>query len=146
MILYTVGFAFSLNKETVVLIKKNKPEWQSGKLNGVGGKVEGSEKTIDCMIREFQEEAGIYVPDWDHFATLTDESEYTVYMYRTLLSYARIDQCKTMTDEEIILCYIKDLDLSRGIKNLQWVLPLALSDDEDLPLYMIKNIYEDMEM
>ncbi len=37
------GFLFDESRERVVLIKKQKPEWQSGRLNGVGGKIEPGE-------------------------------------------------------------------------------------------------------
>jgi len=49
-----VGFCFTLNQQLVVLILKNKPEWQRGKLNGVGGKIkiDTDESPLDAMVRE----------------------------------------------------------------------------------------------
>jgi len=44
----------------VLLIRKNKPIWQAGALNGVGGKVEAGEAPVDAMTREFYEEAGVH--------------------------------------------------------------------------------------
>lgn len=35
---YVVGFQFARRGNLVTLIRKNHPEWQAGKLNGVGGK------------------------------------------------------------------------------------------------------------
>ena len=35
---YVVGFMFSPDKQFVALIRKNRPEWQAGKLNGIAGK------------------------------------------------------------------------------------------------------------
>jgi hypothetical protein len=37
---YVCGFMFANDFTEVALIRKNKPEWQRGKLNGIGGKVE----------------------------------------------------------------------------------------------------------
>ena len=37
---YVTGFLFSPDKKSVVLINKNRPAFQVGKLNGVGGKIE----------------------------------------------------------------------------------------------------------
>lgn len=54
----------------VALIRKIKPEWQNGLLNGIGGKIEPGEYPLGAMIREFQEEAGLYILDWQHFATM----------------------------------------------------------------------------
>ncbi len=39
MKLYVVGFMFTEDEKQVVLIEKKRPEWQAGKLNGVGGKI-----------------------------------------------------------------------------------------------------------
>jgi 8-oxo-dGTP diphosphatase len=64
---YVLGFMFDQSGENVVLIEKNKPEWQKGKINGVGGKVEPNESfAISAMVREFEEETGVetIVSDW----------------------------------------------------------------------------------
>ena len=37
---YSLGFVFDLPVEKVLLIEKQRPEWQKGKLNGIGGKIE----------------------------------------------------------------------------------------------------------
>lgn len=37
---YVCGFLFDRSFENVLLIRKNRPEKQKGRLNGVGGKVE----------------------------------------------------------------------------------------------------------
>jgi 8-oxo-dGTP diphosphatase len=76
---YVCGFAFDA-RDHVTLIRKQRPTWQKGKLNGVGGKVEtvdttpigGTPRTIaressrHAMSREFLEETGVFVPveDW----------------------------------------------------------------------------------
>ncbi len=43
---YVLGFAFDEDYEWVALIKKNRPQWQAGKLNGVGGKIEPNETEV----------------------------------------------------------------------------------------------------
>jgi 8-oxo-dGTP diphosphatase len=53
---YVAGFLFDSKRENVVLIRKNKPEWQADKLNGVGGKIEDGEVPAAAMFREFTEE------------------------------------------------------------------------------------------
>lgn len=76
---YVAGFLFDEERESVALIEKQKPAWMAGKLNAVGGKIEGEETPAEAMTREFGEEAGVgglewqpvavlYGPDWEcHF-------------------------------------------------------------------------------
>lgn len=65
--LFTLGIIFSPNLEHVYLIRRDNPDSQKGKLNGVGGKVEPGESLDACMAREAVEESG-YSGLWTHFA------------------------------------------------------------------------------
>jgi 8-oxo-dGTP pyrophosphatase MutT (NUDIX family) len=42
----------------VLLVRKNRPEWQKGRLNLVGGKIEPGETPEEAAVRELYEEAG----------------------------------------------------------------------------------------
>jgi 8-oxo-dGTP pyrophosphatase MutT (NUDIX family) len=54
---YVVGFIFNEAFDRILLVFKNRPAWQSGLLNGVGGKIEARDKTpLAAMEREFAEE------------------------------------------------------------------------------------------
>lgn len=56
---YSVAFAFY--REDVLLIRKAKPDWQKGLLNGIGGKMEpGDINVLDTTRREFVEETGLF--------------------------------------------------------------------------------------
>lgn len=68
---YVVGFLFDEDERTVVLLRKNRPAWQAGKLNGMGGHVEPGESFDDAMVRECQEESGLtLLQGWTRFAEL----------------------------------------------------------------------------
>lgn len=69
---YTVAFMFNRQLTRVALIRKAKPLWQRGLLNGIGGKVEEGEIAIDTNVREFREETGAKTPttDWKHYARI----------------------------------------------------------------------------
>lgn len=66
---YVLGFVFSPDLREVYLIRKNRPEWQRGLLNGIGGKIEQGETDAAAMHREAFEESG-YTGQWVHYADM----------------------------------------------------------------------------
>jgi 8-oxo-dGTP diphosphatase len=132
---YVLGFAFSENREHLVLIEKQTPEWQKGKLNGVGGKIDPEDQSPDAaMIREFMEETGVATsmggPDgWYQFATMTFQEDVmgglaTVYCYRMFSNVAY--KCKTVEKELIVTINSGDYNLFPIIDNLPVLIPMAL--------------------
>jgi 8-oxo-dGTP diphosphatase len=111
----------------VVLVKKNRPTWQAGRFNAVGGHVEKDERTEYAMEREFFEETGVKFEDWKLFVVLTGKL-YVVYFYKGFSD--KMFDCTTTIDESI---HIVDIDLSKinCISNLRWLIPLALDSDGD---------------
>jgi 8-oxo-dGTP diphosphatase len=118
---YSVGFLF--NDDQVVLIKKNRPDWQKGKLNGVGGHVEQGETFEQCIEREFEEETGVRVTGWNQFVTMDfPEAEIAFFTkYDPDASYAVV----TMTDETVHRIEVYDLENYNVIDNLKWLVPFA---------------------
>lgn len=126
---WVVGFLMDDQAEWVMLIRKNRPEWQAGKLNGVGGKVEAGESIHDSMLREFGEEAGLAILDWEHFASLTWD-EGIVHFFRAFHPLSHLEECRTMTDEGIERHAIHTLGApgegrNNVTPNLLWLVPLA---------------------
>jgi 8-oxo-dGTP diphosphatase len=127
---YVLGFVFTPDAERVALIKKLRPKWQAGKLNGIGGKIEDGETPMECISREFEEETGVSIPwvDDNYFMTLRgDISTVYCFAYKTSKE-ARI---KTTTDEEVGYYGVSNLPSLDTVDNLQWLVPLAkISLDE----------------
>ena len=120
---YVVGFLFKENHSKVILIRKNRPEWQKDLLNGVGGHIEEGETIQEAMVREFFEETGVLHQKWDNYLThIFNES--TVYFFKAFSDEA-FEKCKTMTDEKIVRGSVRPL-LEETIPNLKWIIPLAL--------------------
>lgn len=117
---YVVGFLFDEAKKKVALILKNRPEWQAGKWNGLGGKREGQEYWFAAMMREFKEETGADVVGWDEFATL--ESQDALIVCFTASEDVKIE---TMEDEEVAWHDLDNLP-ANCLPNLSWLIPLAL--------------------
>src|SRR3989304_3140641 len=97
---YVAGFLFNDQKTRVVLITKNRPDYLAGMLNGVGGKVEYGESLFEAMTREFHEETGLVVYDWNIYASI-DDPNYTVHFFHKTVCDSVLDEAQTMTDEHI---------------------------------------------
>lgn len=120
---YVNGFLFSPDLTKVVLIKKTKPEWQAGMLNGVGGKMELNELPIDAMIREFNEETGLNIQSWNNFATITG-LDWTCYFFWSISNL--YNNAQTTTDENIGIYNVSEINILNVIPNLKWLIPMCL--------------------
>lgn len=124
---YVVGFMFSEDKTKVALIQKTKPEWQAGKYNGIGGKVDPGEDSYTAMVREFEEEAGTLAQWWRLFCVLKVGTAQLgmaqVYFYETT---GDLEILRSMEEEQIHIVRLDDLRGIDTIPNLQWMIPLAL--------------------
>jgi 8-oxo-dGTP diphosphatase len=130
---YVVGLAFSPDFKRVALIRKTRPEWQRGRLNGIGGKVERDETPVAAMRREFREEAGVDTQerDWTHKLTLSSPSEgWAVDFFATALGDPVLLHTTNQTGEieEVIVCFVDDLP-EAVLPNLRWIVPLCLDGD-----------------
>lgn len=117
---YVAGFMFD-GSGNVALVKKNKPEWQKGKLNGIGGKIEEGETPIEAMVREFDEETGCLHLGWQQFCTLSGKG-FTVHFFSSM---GDLSQLKTMEAEEIVTVSIASVGIGNCIPNLTWLIPMA---------------------
>ena len=46
---YVLAFIFDTKLNQILLIKKNRPDYQAGLLNGIGGKIEPNETPIKAV-------------------------------------------------------------------------------------------------
>lgn len=131
---YVLGFAFDPPKERVLLIQKNRPDWQAGRLNGIGGKVERNETLSGAMAREFYEETGFntHVGGWRHFATM-QAPKWRVF------AFAHMDMDFLPTPwplraasetEQLFLERARGNPSPSWLSNLHWLIPLALDTGE----------------
>ena len=126
---YTLGIAIAY--DSVIMVRKNRPEWQKGKLNFIGGKIEEEESARDCMIREFYEETGVSIDEWKFIGTMEREGDFIVYVYLT--NDLRALGAKTTEDEEIIHVpcskFFDNEHRSDYISNIEALFSLATSRD-----------------
>lgn len=133
--LWVNGFAFTRNRKHVLLIEKTKPDWQAGRLNGIGGKVEYRETPLDAMVREMREEAGITLTDWRHFVTMNIAGAGQMFCY-----VAFDDAVKdgvTQEEEIVSLVRVNSLHTRLTVRNLPVLIALALDDSGlQLPIHL----------
>jgi 8-oxo-dGTP diphosphatase len=123
---YVCGFYFYHLLQRVALIEKKKPKWQAGKLNGIGGKIELREATIEAMRREFKEETGIYQNDWNSLIILYGQ-DWVVYFFYAVAQPQQFEYVQTMEEEEVFKIDINDLQNYDHISNLDFLIPMAIN-------------------
>lgn len=141
MINYVVGFAFNPELTHVTMIFKNRgPKEVVGKWNGLGGHVEEGESFLNAMQREFEEEAGVYIEDWNLLCVYWSHGR----NYRIKFYYAvnPLSGIKTNEDEEVAVLLVEDVLINKlTCHNIKWLIPLALDPDIAKPI-TIENIEE----
>lgn len=74
---YVLGFCFDFGFHQVLLIEKEAPAWQRGRLNGLGGAIEEGETPMAAMEREFREETDGELDctrvNWEGFGCLSGD-------------------------------------------------------------------------
>ena len=167
---YVVGFLFSKSLGQLVLVEKKRPEWQAGKCNGVGGKIEEGETDYEAMVREFREETGKEVTDWVRFCTLKCRYATVYFFYAVAEDYYKVT---STTDEQIQLWDIDNvmetqtphpppswlvwlnnlisidtIERPQIIPNLRWLIQMARSFyyGEGVKEFIVTEVYHDDEM
>lgn len=139
---YVVGFYFSPLLDQVLLIRKARPDWQKGKLNGIGGHIRDGETEFDAMQREFKEEANISTNQahWVLFAKLTKREHWALNCF-CMQANSWPPELHTYNEESTEIVNLTDsknpnlLTLSHCIRskqivrNLEWLIPMALDKE-----------------
>lgn len=123
---YVAGFFFDPNLDNVWLIRKQKPDWQKDLLNGVGGKIEENEGPISAMVREFHEEAGMFIYDWKKFCVIEGNNWQVTFFYSIAQDDRHYNKVRTLTDEVLHSIEAADVIYRKTISNLRWLIPMAI--------------------
>src|SRR3989344_4202499 len=137
---YTVGFIFNLNLKKVLLIHKLNPSWQKNKLNGIGGKFEKGEKSLDCIVREVYEETGVKIQKrkWLYVGEIK-EGDSMVDFYTTVFK-GKGNEFKSAVKEKV--GWYNVIRLPKTIMpNLAWLIPFTIEKISDRNLQSFKVSY-----
>lgn len=89
------------DEDHVVMIRKERPEWQAGRFNFPGGKIRYGETAHEASVREYYEETGVItkLEDWKQFGYISGQDWGVVVMQCPI--DPKHNDAKTQTDEEI---------------------------------------------
>lgn len=145
---YVCGFAIDRTASWVLLIKKNRPEFQKGKWNGIGGKIEPGETPIAAMVREFREECGVETTpeQWTHTITMHGQGDeatperaagFRVHYFRMFTDLVKM-RFESTTDELVnVASYHAGLWDRPTLDNMKWIFPLQLNENIMFPVEVV---------
>lgn len=126
---FVLGFAFNHDKTKLLLIKKNRPQWQAGLYNGIGGKIESFDQSpVAAMVREFKEECGLDTTcqQWIEY-TIVDNCFFHMTCFTTVLD--DFEHYQSITDEIVYSVGLSDLiknNFNNCISNLPHLIDQAI--------------------
>jgi len=121
---YVVAFVFNYDLSSVLLMHKNRPAWQNGLVNGLGGKVDEGEDTYTTVSREIEEESGLEIPkeSWVKAGRVySDSFEMDVFGY---IYEGGMSDATTKENEPIEWFKVADLP-SNTIENVPWLIHIT---------------------
>jgi 8-oxo-dGTP diphosphatase len=134
---YCNGFMICPTTHEMLCVRKNRPAFQAGKWNGIGGKLEENELPIEAMVREFREETTIVTTEaqWERTILLSGP-DFSVHFFRTFVD--AFPAFESPTDEMIWQMPIDTLlaPAAPVLANMKWILPLQLSEKVRFPLFV----------
>lgn len=122
---FSLGFIFDASHKKVLLVHKEKPDWQKGKINGIGGKLEQGESPVACIARETREESCLNIPEenWTFLGLLSTKDSWRIHTYMTTYEGNMTDAQKG--DHEEIEWFSSEKLPPECIPNLTWIIPFA---------------------
>lgn len=100
---YVLCYVFNKDKDQTLLIKKKRPDFLAGKMNGIGGKIEDFDLSVYHAIqRETLEETNMSIPIeqfhlLDHF--FNDQGGFELTTFFTIINNEQFEQRKNNIDE-----------------------------------------------
>ncbi len=139
---YVAGFLISHSLDFIALVEKQRPDWQKGYWNGIGGKIEDGETPYAAMVREFDEECSISInhAEWRNFADLFghDPEPWIVHFFINVQDFHWNWYTNYgLGDEEVKIHRVNPLP-DKVIPNLRYLIPMGLWSPLQLPNKVFK--------
>lgn len=128
---FVVGLGFTADASQVLLIRKNRPDFLAGFLNGHGGAVEEGETPAQALAREGNEECLIDIPaeSWKRIARMRDDKRH-IDVFSCFNDI--VLKAQQGTDETLHILSVNDPRIAaEGVPQLDVLLKRALHRDCD---------------
>ncbi len=131
-----VGLVFTTAKDQVTLIRKNRPEDQRHRLNGIGGTCIKDEHYLSTMRRKAIEEAGYEGLEWKLYgfkrgpivkqvgSVEIQDGFYEIAYFSAFTN----DTPRTRTDEHVLQYPLYALNGLHIVEDLRYMIPAALQE------------------
>jgi 8-oxo-dGTP diphosphatase len=119
-----VGFIFSFFGD-ILLVRKDHPAWQKGKLNGIGGHIKFNELPIEAIHRECLEETGLDLDGWKHVCVM-EGAEWIVDVFTTEVSDETFKSFENKTNENIEVHHVGTIWDEITVPNVKFLVPMCL--------------------
>lgn len=139
---YVLGFAFTHDLQSVLLVRKSgkgSQSWQKNHLNGVGDRIDEGEFPERAMFRSGRTEAEIFpVDDWKKYGTFhgkaPDGSSYTIHLFMTRNASFKIDP---HAEEPVSLHSLDSINNGSQpvVDDVPWLLNLAVQTLNNRSVY-----------
>ncbi len=118
------------SRDRVALVRKNKPTWQAGRLNGIGGGIEANERPIDAMTREWFEETYNWHSEWERFAEIRFPETIVHFFKANVPELPEFPAINDIGEKLEVWDFSIVVRNSLVIPNLKWLLPMAFEDPD----------------
>ena len=143
-----LGFMFNRYLTEVVLMVKERPAWQAGLLNGIGGHIEPDETPRMAMAREFLEETGCQtrIYDWQPcfkmIRSCGDDGDFAVRVFRCIADVPSLKPfVRTAEDQEVLILKPFGPWNLPCVSNLPWIVAMLTDlNPGDCPSYHVQGI------
>jgi 8-oxo-dGTP diphosphatase len=114
-------------KGQVVVIRKNRPAWQAGRINFPGGKIEPNESPLEAAVREMAEETGVALTmdQLRPVGLMAKDGAFAIFAFAAESDdFSRV---QSLTDEEVSLLDVSELSSPQCLDSLAWLYDRAFN-------------------
>ena len=132
---YDINFNIQQQKQYVLLVHKNRPAWQAGCYNLLGGKIEPNETPYQAAIRELKEESGLDPVNTDSLPESTEPAGMVINPYSLIYCFSipvdhRQPICPRAVETESVQwhCWQEIQHSKLLMPNLRIIVPLMIAN------------------